>query len=105
MRITISNHPLLFDWGTLEIIGEVTGRDPANPIAEDALTADKALYMFYGGYKRAAEEDGIDGITLAGCRQLMRSMLIPDVAAIIRAFTKAMSVDAEPDQYPEKKTE
>lgn len=106
MRITISGFNLQFDWGTLEIIGDATGKDPVSPV-EGLNTGEQALYIFYGAAARAMENDNLgdySSVTIDKCKITMRSFSIAEVGAVLKAFAKAMSVDAGADPEEEKKS-
>lgn len=104
MNITISGHQLQFDWGTLEIMAEQTGADATNPLEGIEKGSDRILYIFHAAHSRAMEEHNAPRPTLSECRSMMRSFSVKDAAEISQAFVKAMKVDAEEDQLPQKKT-
>lgn len=95
-NITISDLSLRFDWGTMELIAEVTGKDASNPIEDITDFTDRAVHILYGGMARHDERSEVPIThTLASCRKIIKDFTPGEVGQMLTAFFGVMKIDAD----------
>lgn len=95
-NITISDYALRFDWGTMELIAAVTGKDASNPIEGVDDFTDRAVHIMYGGLARIDEKaDRSIQHSLTECRKLIKDLMPGEVAKMLTAFFAVMKIDVD----------
>lgn len=95
-NITISDYALRFDWGTMELIAALTGKDASNPIEDITDFTDRAVHILYGGMARHDERSEVPIThTLVSCRKIIKDFTPGEVGQMLRAFFSVMKIDAD----------
>lgn len=93
---TISDYALRFDWGTMELIAALTGKDASNPIEDITDFTDRAVHILYGGLARSDERADVPiQYTLGACRKIIKDFTPGEVGKMLTAFFTVMKVDTD----------
>lgn len=101
-NVTISDYTLRFDWGTMELIAALTGKDASNPIEDITDFTDRAVHILYGGMARHDERSEVPIThTIASCRKIIKDFTPGEVGQMLRAFFGVMRIDADESSVTE----
>jgi hypothetical protein len=98
-NVTIAGLTLRFDWGTLELMAEVTGKDSSNPLEGITNTTLQANYILYGALARVDERaDRPVTHSVDNVRKMLKDFSGSDIKELLTAYVNSLRVNsAEPE--------
>lgn len=104
--LNVNGHDLLIDWGSMEFMSEVTGKDETNPLA-GLRTKEIVGVILYGGTARYCEDKKQPvKHTYEQCLVLAKSLTYKQITTLTSAYGKFWQLDeSEEDDVKEEQTE